>query len=183
MAAAKAMAEFAELLRSAPGVPVAGSRVGRKRPETGGDVPCVVLGLGEMEQSPAGIGRWIAARPQREDLWVETRGTRWSGLLAVEAWAAAGEAAAALADAVSRAVEESPELAARKGFLLLEEREAMSVDSVKLSDQTFASRAGLVYRMIHEQSTSQETGPGGIVELIHVDLDSEFGEHFDIRKP
>ena len=179
MAGWKALLEFIETLKGIPETVVPSDHIGMKIPAGSSELPALVVSLGEMEESPIGIGGMVGMHRTPDEAWAESRGKKVSGILFAEIWAGDENKVLEVAHALFQNLESQAEILRGKGFIRFVHREVKPIETVKVGEET-AKRMVTGYSMVFEEVETETTGPGGIIRRIHVDIDHELGEEMDI---
>jgi hypothetical protein len=175
----KALLEFIETLKGIPETVVPSDHIGMKIPAGSSELPALVASLGEMEESPIGIGGMAGTRRTPDESWSESRGKKGTGILFAEIWAGDENKVMEVAHALFQILETQAEILRGKGFIRFGHRDVKPMETVNIGGQA-AKRMVTSYSVIFEEVQTETTGPGGIIRRIHVDLDHALGEEMDI---
>jgi hypothetical protein len=158
---------------------VPAGHVSGRRPAATGDLPALAVSAAGVTDIGSGLGGLVETRRLSDTAWASVTATRCTGVLTAELWAAGD--VGPLADAVVAALADAAAVGAA-GFLMLSVESVGAIDEAALGfagDDT-ALRLPLGLAFVHETPVSEDTGPGGIVKTIHVDLQDDFHEVMDL---
>lgn len=175
----KAVQDFIQVLKLIPESVIPPDRIGVKRPSRIQDLPAVVVAIGEVEESPIGIGGLVKTHRVSENQWIEARGKKASGILLIEIWASSEEVMNEVASAVFQTIEASEKLIRGMGFIRFSNREVRPMEDVL--GMIRAVRMVIGYSIVYEEIKADTVGPGGIIKQVHVEIGDEFNEEMDLR--
>jgi len=157
----------------------AAPHVSGRRPAAVGDLPAVVASVTEANDVASGLGGLVETRKLSDTAWSSVTASRCSGVFAIELWADAENALGALAESVIDALGPDAHTA---GFLRLSVQSVGPIEQspLGLAGTATALRLPLGVAFVHETPTAEDTGPGGIVKTVHVDLSDDFHEVMEI---
>jgi hypothetical protein len=178
----QAVQSLIELLGAIPPGVVPASHVSARRPAAPADLSAVVVSAAEVTELPAGVGGTVATRRLSATAWSSVTATRSEGQLAIELWAADAAGMTALANAAFAALRPSASKLAEAGFLRLAVRSAGPIDEALLGvgGSDTALRLPIGCSFAYEAATPEETGPGGLIKTIHVDVRDDFHEVMEL---
>ena len=150
--------------------------VSARRPAAAGDLPGVAVSVTEATDVGSGLGSLVETRKLSDTAWSSITASRCTGVFGVELWAADADAVNALADAVIE------KLVAGEAFLRLNVQSLGPIDVAPLgfAGASTALRLPLGVAFVHETPLTEDTGPGGIVKTVHVEMSDDFLEVMDI---
>jgi hypothetical protein len=167
------------LRQELPNATIADSKIGIARPSATGDVPAIAVSADETVESLGGVGRVVSATKVSDDLWSSDTISRSTGALGLEVWAGDETRLGQVVDALFGAL--ADEAAVRSaGFLRLAGRSIGPGERLPLPGGGDALRLAVSCAYVHETTTAEDTGPGGIIRTVHVDIEDEFDEAMDL---
>jgi len=184
LSAWQAIQSLIALLNAIPSNVVPHDHIGIRRPSAPADLPRIVVAASGIQEVLAGIGGLVGSRPVSATVWSSDSATAASGTFAVEMWAADEAPLEQIADAVFRALAD-PAATSSAGFSLLSTSSVGPMDLAPLgsggsSPSPTALRLPLECSFSFESVVTQQTGPGGIIGHIHVELEDEINEVMDL---
>ena len=155
--------------------------VSARRPAAAADLPGVVVSVTQATDIAAGLGGLVETRKLSDTAFSSVTASRCSGVFAVELWAAGEDAVSTLADVVIGALGPDADTLAA-GFLRLSVQSVGPIEQAPLgfAGTATALRLPLGVAFVHETPTAKESGPGGIVKTVHVELSDDFHEVMEI---
>jgi hypothetical protein len=181
LSAGKAVQDFIAVLRTIPAETIAPDRIGLSGPAHAPDLPLLAVSLAPSREAPIGIGG-VVGLSRLDEQWTTTTGTRTSGRLHLDIWAATTNGINQLAEAVIALVDSSAAALRDRGFIRFETGAIRPAEGLLLADSTTALRAGFDFSIVHEDIAGLVSGPGGNIREIDVAIDSQFNQNFTITK-
>lgn len=173
MPAWEALQSLITLLKTLPPALVARDHIGLRRPSAPADLPRVVVSVGDVEDLRAGIGGIVGSHRVTSTSWASDTGILSSGTFTIELWAADETTLVNLATGVTRVLEDSA-AAAGAGFGKLTAESAGPINLTTLDGQQpgtdTALRLPVGCAFSFEAVTPSQTGPGGIIKQVQVDV-------------
>lgn len=163
---------------STPPEPVLPPRsVGVHTPSGASDVPAVVLSLAVESFRGTGIGRLLRAPDER-------RGERYNGTLTLEIWANSLPEADGISRKLQSKLRSNPSDLFHRGFIRLRPANLGPVENM-LHDPPAGSsfpvwKQRLGYRFVFETEEERESGGGGPITRIDVDMNEHIAEPFSV---
>lgn len=179
MAAWQAVLSLIEVLKTIPVSLVPAGHVGVRRPTRRADLPTIVVSMGEVVESPIGIGSWVGAGQVAPGQWVEATGSKAAGVIVVEVWTTEAQGVTPVADALFAALSAGQAALRGAGFVKFGNRAIKPVESATVANQA-ALMMGIDYAVTYEEVNAATTGPGGIIQRVQVEVAGEFDEQMDI---
>jgi hypothetical protein len=172
--------EIIGILRNIPAATISPANIGESSPATSGDLPAIAVSVPSAIESPAGIGGiigWSLAGGQ----WTQITSTRTTGMLKVDIWASAPGDLPPLTNAVFQVLDTTSSLMRGSGFVVFSAGSIQAIESLALTDGSEASRLSVLFSIVHEQTVSDVTGPGGTIQQIEADIDGQFNEKMILK--
>jgi len=179
MAAWQAVLSLIEVLKTIPVSVIPPDHIGVRRPTRRTDLPAIVVSMGEVAESPIGIGGWVGVGQAAPGQWGEATGSKAAGVIAVEVWTTVTQGVTPVADALFAALAAGQTSLRGAGFVKFGNRTIKPVDAATVANQA-ALMMGIEYAVTYEEVKAATTGPGGIIQQVHVDVAGEFDEQMDI---
>ncbi len=179
MVAWHAVLSLIEVLKAIPESVIPAGHIGVRRPQSGADLPAVVVFLRDATESPIGIGGCVGVGQVEPGQWVETTGSKVVGTLCVEVWTTLAQGVTPAVDAVFAALAAGQVALRGAGFLKFGSRALKPAEAATIADEA-ALMMGLQYAVTYEEVKAATAGPGGIIQQVHVQVDGEFNEEMDI---
>jgi hypothetical protein len=152
--------------------------IGQGRPGRKQDLPTIAVSIGEIKESPIGIGGMIGIQREEEDQWIEKRGSRISGLLFIEVWATDKTEAMGIANALFQSFEDSKKEIRERGFIQFAEREIRTIEDSAIDNHN-AVKMVTVYSVTYETVAILEPEEG-VISQVHVKITDGFTEEMDL---
>lgn len=168
-----------QVLKLIPESVIPANHIGMRIPSRRQDLPAIVIAIGEVKESPIGIGEMVGMQRVSDNQWIEVTGSKTSGLLSIEIWAASEEEMNEVTGTVFQIVEASEGKLRGMGFIKFGNSELKPVENVTVARQG-AVRRVIRYSIIYEEIKVSTVGPGGIIRQVHVEIDDQFQEKMDL---
>lgn len=173
MPAWDALQSLLTLLKTLPPALVAQNHVSLRRPSGGADLPRVVASVADVEDLRTGIGGIVGSHQVSSTSWAADTGIVSSGTLLIELWALDETTLVNIATGVVRVLENSA-AAAEAGFGALTIQSAGPINLTTLDGQPPGSQTALRLPIggafSFEAISTTQTGPGGIIKQVQVDV-------------
>ena len=179
MATWQAVSSLIEVLKTIPVSVIPADHIGLRRPTRRADLPAIVVSMGEVTETPIGIGGWLGSGQAVPGQWVEATGSKAVGTLSVELWTAGAEDVAPIADALFAALATGQTTLRSAGFVKFGNRAIKPVDAATVAKQS-ALMMVIDYAVTYEEVKTATTGPGGIIQQVQVGVAGEFNEQMKI---
>ena len=172
-------AAMAVLRQELPNATIPDSNIGIARPSAAADLPAIAVSADETVESLGGVGRVVSATKVSDDLWSSDTASRSTGTLGLEIWAGDETRLGQVAEALFGAI--AAEASVRTvGFLRLAARSIGPGERLTLASGGDAFRLAVGCAYVHETVAAEDTGPGGIIRTVHVDIEDQFDEAIDL---
>lgn len=183
MAAWSALLEVVQILKLIPAGVVAASHIGLARPSKAADLPAIVAVVNEIKESTIGIGGLASNERIDADHWRDVSGSRATGTMLLEIWAATPEKVIEVADAVFQRMKDAATDLREKGFIRFDHREVRPIEESRLGldEAGRAFKMAVGFAIIYEEIKTDTVGPGGIIKRVHVEINDSFQEEMDIQ--
>jgi len=169
----EALQSLVTLLKTLPTGVVAQDHIGLRRPSAVADLPRVVASVGEVQDFPAGIGGLVGSHKVSNTSWSSDTGSRTSGTFTIELWAGDATTLVNLATAVTGKLEDAVATTGA-GFGKLAAASVGPINLTTLDGLQPGGATGLrlpiAAAFSFEAVTPTQTGPGGIIQKVHVDV-------------
>jgi hypothetical protein len=169
----EALQSLITLLKTLPAALVAQDHVGLRRPSGPADLPRVVVSASDVEDLQAGLGGIVSSHQVSSTSWASDTGILSSGTFMIELWATDETTLVNLATGVVGVLENSA-AAAGAGFGKLTIQSAGPINLTTLDGQPPGSDTGLRLPVggifSFEAVSTVQTGPGGIIKQVDVDV-------------
>jgi hypothetical protein len=175
----QAVLSFVQVLQGLPSGVIATDRIGMRRPASASELPMIAVSLAAVRESPVGIGRHVALARVGPEAWATTSGSRCTGELHAELWAAGAAEISTLTSAVLDRLDAQASAARTGGFVDLSLR-GLGPAQPAAAGAGAALMMPLVFDITFEHLQTPPPGGEGIIRTVHVDLTGEHAESLDV---
>lgn len=183
MGAWRTVGDAIELLKAIPSAVIPTSHIGTASPSTSQGLPAIAVALKDAHESPSSLGGLVGTNAVSEDEWLEQRVIRTAGVMQLLMYAAGADDLDELTQATATVLEDYVELR-KRGFLGFS---ILSIGPGEEKDIGRSQQAGAFSRtiecsIVHEEIPDDDSGPGGLIRSVHVEMNERFHEVMDVTK-
>jgi len=180
LAASQAIQSFIAILQKIPPATIAADHIGLVGPAQAGDMPLIAVSLLAAAESPIGIGG-VAGIGFDGAQWTVSTGTRTTGQMQVDIWAANAAAMNQISGAISTLLAGASADLTNAGFVLFQTAATIPGTGMQLSGGGAGLHTALTFSIVHEDIASPVIGPGGEIHEVDVTIDSQFHETMTLK--
>jgi hypothetical protein len=183
LSALQAVSKFIQVLQGIPAAVIIPDHIGLRRPTGTADLPMIAVSIANARESPVGIGQHVALTRIGAEEWATTSGSRCTGELQAELWAANATAATAISTMTSAVLGRLNEQAAAlriAGFVDLSLKSLGPAQPATVGPHG-AFMMPLVFETTYEDLATPPPGGEGIIRTVHVGLTGELEESMEIK--
>jgi hypothetical protein len=175
-----AIQSFVTILQKIPAAVIQPNHIGQVGPALAADMPLIAVSLDAVNESPIGIGGVVGLAFDGAQ-WIVSSGTRVSGLLRAEIWAANAVTMNQVINGLNTTLSAAGPDLVNAGFTSFQTQSAGGAEGIQLPDSSGALHATLDFSIVHEDIASPVIGPGGTIKEIDVTIDSQLNQVMTLK--